>query len=101
MHYKSTNLDPIRSIGHRFDGSRRDSRPARGFGYAWQQLRRWMAENEAIRHLESLDDSRLEDLGIERAEIVPAVRGLFAPRAQLQSPGEASREAPASHRLAA
>lgn len=61
---------------------------------ARQSLRRWSAARQAIRHLSGLDSYLLDDVGIDRSEIVEAVRG---GNGQRQDPERQSMQRPASH----
>jgi len=100
MYFKTAKPAQTGPIGRRFDEPRGGTFLVRGFVYAWQRVRRWRVETDAIRHLESLEDSRLEDLGIERRKIALAVRGML----QQQEKPRASKSAddrPRGYRLAA
>ena len=43
-------------------------------GAAFTRYRQWRKENDAIRHLSEADESLLQDIGLQRWEIVDRVR---------------------------
>jgi len=83
-----TNIYPFRVDGRRFDTGRGQARFAGPLLLAWLRFRWWLIESKAIRHLESLDDRLLDDVGIERSAIDATVRGLAEPRPGLAGPVE-------------
>lgn len=44
----------------------------------WRRFRAWRARRAAIRELSAMSDAQLWDLGIERDQIAPYVRGALA-----------------------
>jgi uncharacterized protein YjiS (DUF1127 family) len=101
MNHDTTDAGGIRLAGRLFTTFRRGSRLVRALFYARLRLHRWCVEKRAIRHLESLDDHRLDDLGIERSQIRAAVRGRLERQEISRRPGDAPRATGAGHRLAA
>ena len=75
MRDEITNPYEIRLAERRFDPSRIRRRIACCLYFGWLRYRRWRIANESIRHLESLDDHRLDDIGIARSDIAAAVHG--------------------------
>ena len=75
MKYEIANPYESRLASRYFDKSRFSQRIACCLYFAWLRHRRWRIAKQAIRHLESLDEHRLEDIGITRAQIISVVRG--------------------------
>lgn len=101
MNDETSSTDLIRFDDRRLDISGTGMKIADTLSSSWQRLRRWRIEKRAIRHLESLEDHRLDDIGIERSQITAAVRGLLERREILSRSGSDCRVTDACHRLAA
>jgi uncharacterized protein YjiS (DUF1127 family) len=101
MNHHNLTIQELMTHGQRFDNARSGWRPPRTLSEAWRRLRRWYFEYRSIRHLESLPDHMLDDIGIDRAEITSAVRGLFEQVEPSCDPDTTSSTTVAGHRLAA
>ena len=101
MNHDIQNPSPIRLGGPRFATIPGVGSLARVLLNLRLRLQRWSEERRAIRHLESLEDHRLDDIGIDRPEIPAAVRGLPEGREIFSRSGIANRESDTHHRLAA
>ncbi len=75
MKSSTTRLHEVRAASRRFDLSRLHGRLACRLLFAWQRFRRWRAAQQAIRHLQEIDDYLLEDVGIHRWDIAEMVLG--------------------------
>lgn len=101
MKHEIVNPYEIGLAERRFDSTRPGQRIARRLYSAWLRYRRWRIASEAIRHLESLEDHRLDDIGIPRPDIASAVHGRLAQRGKSAAAGPPRRKATACDSLAA
>ena len=101
MKYETAKPYEVRLAGRRFDVSRISQRIACALYFAWLRFRRWRIAKEAIRHLESLEDHRLDDIGIVRSDIASTVFGKRESEEKSGTSGAANRAANACDRLAA